>query len=684
MHTLTLRGALAGAIAIAAAVIAPATAASAAPPTAPYSAFVLDVRNLSDPMSSPPSRVMDHSNSQLTANIGIDSVGLSGFQDGGNWSVNLHAPSLSSGQTYQAGVGNVSMSVQGTMLSCTGNGSFTVHELVRDAETQFVSTFAVSFLLDCHNKADAISGELRWMSSVPYTGVATSGYSGYVSAPVGELTNPKTLTFTSGGSLDAVFGNAHLGGSTPGAFAIRDDQCSGKTLSFGQACTVTVWASPRVVGWQEAMLVVPSNTLNGSKVILMQVEGKPSYKGLYKPLDPARILDSRSGNGVAAHKLTDFETVPLQVLGRGGVPATGVSAVVLNVTVTEPDQAGHVTVYPGGEAKPTASALNYTRGWTGANSVTVKVGANGQVNFAVTGGKLHLIADVVGFYTASDYKPVFQGAAGRVFTHEPGRLFDSRVDDGGQKLVGGGWFRLSLSYPEVNPHVRALIVNVTVTEPNGSGHLRLWNGASGPPDTSTLNYESGKTVPNFAIVPTSPCIVSGCDPSLLMIGLYTNQTTHVIVDLVGFVDDGTLSGGLRFEASSPTRIVDTRISQGITGRIGQGQTATVTTPGALVQDNTWALALNVTGVQPTMDTNLIVWENGIAQPGVSNLNPAAGQIIPNAVITGIDENYKFNIRNNGGTIDVVVDVVGMFYADAVMDARALASPAAGKLFAVER
>ena len=50
---------------------------------------------------------------------------------------------------------------------------------------------------------------------------------------------------------------------------------------------------------------------------------------------PAR----RSAGGVARS---------LQVTGRGGVPASGVSAVVMNVTVTNPSVASHVTVWPSG------------------------------------------------------------------------------------------------------------------------------------------------------------------------------------------------------------------------------------------------------------------------------------------------------------------------------------------------
>ena len=99
---------------------------------------------------------------------------------------------------------------------------------------------------------------------------------------------------------------------------------------------------------------------------------------------------------VAAHG-----TVHLQVTGRGGVPATGVSAVVLNVTVTAPTTSGFVTVYADGTALPGVSNLNFVKAQTVPNLVIAPVGANGKV--ALYNGSVctvHLIGDVSGYYRA--------------------------------------------------------------------------------------------------------------------------------------------------------------------------------------------------------------------------------------------------------------------------------------------
>src|SRR3954452_11844876 len=57
----------------------------------------------------------------------------------------------------------------------------------------------------------------------------------------------------------------------------------------------------------------------------------PSVVGDLFALAPARVLDTRVGNGAAQHPLGANSTLKLQLTGRGGLPATGVSAVVLNV-----------------------------------------------------------------------------------------------------------------------------------------------------------------------------------------------------------------------------------------------------------------------------------------------------------------------------------------------------------------
>ncbi len=114
-------------------------------------------------------------------------------------------------------------------------------------------------------------------------------------------------------------------------------------------------------------------------------------------LSPSRLLDTRTDGGTA--NPVNQTALKLGVLNRGGVPAAGVSAVVLNVTATESSTSGFVTVYPTGAPMPVASNLNTVAGQTRANLVIAKVGNDGSVALFNSSGTVHLIADVVAYFT---------------------------------------------------------------------------------------------------------------------------------------------------------------------------------------------------------------------------------------------------------------------------------------------
>ena len=120
----------------------------------------------------------------------------------------------------------------------------------------------------------------------------------------------------------------------------------------------------------------------------------------YTALVPARLLDTRNGTGAPAAKVGQGATVDLQVTGRGGVPATGVSAVVFNLTVTDPSAPSFITAWPTGAPRPLAANLNFGPGQTVGNLVVAKVGTGGKVSLYNAGGTTHVIADVAGWFNA--------------------------------------------------------------------------------------------------------------------------------------------------------------------------------------------------------------------------------------------------------------------------------------------
>jgi len=128
-------------------------------------------------------------------------------------------------------------------------------------------------------------------------------------------------------------------------------------------------------------------------------------RAAFFPLPPTRILDTRVGPTPlpVGTKLGQGQTIDLQVGGVGGVPATAAGA-VLNVTATNGTAGSLLIVYPAGQARPTASSLNFGPGQTIPNAVTVKLPAgSGKVSIYNNVGAVDVVVDVNGYYENANF-----------------------------------------------------------------------------------------------------------------------------------------------------------------------------------------------------------------------------------------------------------------------------------------
>ncbi len=123
----------------------------------------------------------------------------------------------------------------------------------------------------------------------------------------------------------------------------------------------------------------------------------PAIEATFVPLSPARLLDSRFGNGLSG-KFNAGIPRTFQVTGLGGVPLSA-TAVTGNLTATNQTQAGFVFLGPDPVANPTSSTLNFPLGDTRANGVTVALSLTGTLS-ATFGyaGQTDLIFDVTGYF----------------------------------------------------------------------------------------------------------------------------------------------------------------------------------------------------------------------------------------------------------------------------------------------
>jgi hypothetical protein len=120
------------------------------------------------------------------------------------------------------------------------------------------------------------------------------------------------------------------------------------------------------------------------------------------PVQPTRILDTRTGAGTGGHiaKLGAGQSVTLKVAGLNTIPSSGAVAAELNLTVTNDAGAGWVSAYPGGGTSvPSASSLNFRSGQTVANAAVTPIGPDGTIVLHNgSGAPVDLIVDLSGFY----------------------------------------------------------------------------------------------------------------------------------------------------------------------------------------------------------------------------------------------------------------------------------------------
>lgn len=387
--------------------------------------------------------------------------------------------------------------------------------------------------------------------------------------------------------------------------------------------------------------------------------------GTYHPMVSTRILDTRHGIGAPTEPIGPGKSLDVAVTGQGNVPGNDVSAVVLTLTETDATRGGYLTVYPFGSPMPTVSNLNYVAHQTRANEVTVPVLQGGITIF--NSGRADVIADVSGYFVGNDAA----ATGGEYFAVNPIRLLDTRSDTIVHRLNPGQDVAVNVLTGQ-DLHVTALAVNITAVNASAAGYLTAWNGRDLKPNASALNFAAGSTVPNLAIVPAVFCgglcglpDGGGFAKQITIANDSTTAKVDLIVDLLGYFDDGTLGDGMRFDPITPTRIIDSRYGQGLPGPLAAGKTHAATAPATVVDSLTGALAMNVTAVAPTKSTYMTLWPDGVVRPTASTLNPAAHQTVANAAITTLplSGSGRFDVYNNAGTTDFLADVAGRYEYD---------------------
>ena len=288
------------------------------------------------------------------------------------------------------------------------------------------------------------------------------------------------------------------------------------------------------------------NSSSGTAQFLIDVTGyyttntNTGNASTYVPLaTPTRILDTRNAIGAPKAQIAAGSALTLQIAGNttGGadIPATGVTAVAVNLTAVDSTAGGQLIVYPDGATLPKTSNLNYVSGEGLASTVVVPVGADGKIDIynQSDASAVDVLADVSGYYTTAITGQYY-------FPTGSDRILDTRSynpqNGKANPLTAGETFTLPIPATALaaNP---TLVLNLTVTDPTSNGDLDVYPGnQTTAPTASAVNWAVNQTVANLNIA------ASAAGDGVNITDQGTTGTVQLIIDTDGYFAYATPEG----------------------------------------------------------------------------------------------------------------------------------------------
>lgn len=327
------------------------------------------------------------------------------------------------------------------------------------------------------------------------------------------------------------------------------------------------------------------------------------------------------------------EVRTIAVAGQAGVPASGVGAVLVNLTATSVTAPTFVTAWPSGQARPDTSNLNPVPGQDTANLAVVPVDATGAISLYNHAGSAELVVDVVGYIPASSG-----------FTPASTRLVDTRTAATPLVADAPRTVPLGLASP------RVAVVNLTGVGATAPTFLTAWTTGATRPATSNLNLATGVAAANLAVV------TPGADGTITV----ANHAGRVdlVVDLLGsFPADATIT------ALAPTRLLDTRDGAGPVTPDDPGAIAATVVRSATGTDQAGTMLATLTGVNATARAFATVWTGPGTRPATSNLNLRTTGAVANLMVLPVTAGGDVHLYLNAGRADLVVDAVAWVPGD---------------------
>jgi hypothetical protein len=376
----------------------------------------------------------------------------------------------------------------------------------------------------------------------------------------------------------------------------------------------------------------------------------------YHPVDPIRLLDTRSANGLSG-KLSAGKPRTFQITGRGGasnIPA-GATAVTANVTIVNSSAASSVYLGPSEIAHPATATINFNRNDVTAFGSTISISETGTMSatYMAASGTTDLVIDVTGYFT-----PDTSGDTYHPLT--PARLLDTRSKNGlsGKFTANKPRTFTVRGHGGVPSNAVAVTGNLTVTDATGGWAVYLGPTPLVKPIASTINFVKGQTRANSLTVPLSS---SGTlSATFLASG---KSTIDLVFDVTGFYT-ADLTGAKYVPITTPVYILNTGSGIGSSGKIAANtpRTFTVRGSGGVPADATGITGI-VSVVNQTNSWAVFVGPTPIAKPSTSSINFLRTDNCANGLTVALSGTGTLSVTylsSSGNSANVRIVVTGYF------------------------
>ena len=379
------------------------------------------------------------------------------------------------------------------------------------------------------------------------------------------------------------------------------------------------------------------------------------------------ITSNQCDTGAGSGPLGNAATRVVTVGGLGGVPASGVTAVVVNVTGIVPSKDTYLTLFPDLSSNPGTSNLNPHAGTTVADLVEVGVSAAGKLDIFNAAGTINVAIDVEGYVSAAS-TGLFTA------TTAPVRICDTRAaghgipanrcnTSGASPIQGGATLTFNVNgggSPVPGTGVSAVVFNLTGIAPTKGTVLTAFSGSRPTASNLNINASASNSLANRVIVPVT-CSAGNCSVSIWN----GAGSINIAVDVDGWFS----ASGQAFTAMpSPARVCDTRLgnlsdqgcAKGVVGARHILNIAVTNIDG--IPSNATAIVATLTAVGATTGTYITAYPGPLAagRPNASDINVATANPVPNLIVVGVGADGTINLYNAVGNVNLIVDVLGYY------------------------